>query len=378
MKLSLTSSEKIRAKTTSARRRCGILVVPKREHPYLKVLYDRLESEGLEVIHASSIWAKDFLKNVLRARIIHLHWIEYEILRNNLYVATASFILATLLLHFVKYLLRRKIVITLHNVIPHETKFPLIERAWFLCVQRLADTIFVHSRCALLMSLRLYGNVSHKYKVVPHGHFIGYYGEKIAKSLARKSLNIPVDALVLCFLGGLRMYKGLGLLQRVLPELLFEFPQLYVIIAGKPHDFQAISYLRDICAHDRVLCNLKYLSQEEILLYVSACDVGFIPYQQITTPGSAILYASYGVPIITSKKCAILELFGDGAFYYDETPSISDSLKGILRSILENIHCLDVTGDLLKKTVQKHCWDSIAKVHKNQYLLLCNQRGAIS
>ncbi|MEM0368961.1 MAG: glycosyltransferase [Desulfurococcaceae archaeon] len=226
-----------------------------------------------------------------------------------------------------------------------------------------------------MTSLRLYGNMPHKYKITPHGHFIGYYGEKIEKSIARESLNIPVDALILCFLGGLRVYKGLELLRKVLPELLLEFPQLYVIIAGKPHDSQAISYLRQVCAHDRVLCNLRYLSQEEILLHVSACDLGLIPYQQITTPGSAILYASYGVPIITSKKCAILELFEDGVFYYYETFSIIDSLKEILRKILENIHCLDVTGDLLKKIVQEHDWGSIAEVHKNQYQLLCILKG---
>lgn len=375
MNVSLTSPVRARIRNTSVRRQCGILVVPKREHPYLKLLYDRLESEGLEVVHASSIWTRDFLKNVLRVRIIHVHWIEYIILRNNLYTALVSLILAVLLLYLVKFILRRRIVITLHNVVPHETKFPLIERAWFLCALRLADTIFVHSRCALLTSLRLYGNMPHKYKITPHGHFIGYYGEKIEKSIARESLNIPVDALILCFLGGLRVYKGLELLRKVLPELLLEFPQLYVIIAGKPHDSQAISYLREVCAHDRVLCNLRYLSQEEILLHVSACDLGLIPYQQITTPGSAILYASYGVPIITSKKCAILELFEDGVFYYYETSSIIDSLKEILRKILENIHCLDVTGDLLKKIVQEHDWGSIAEVHKNQYQLLCILKG---
>lgn len=93
------------------------------------------------------------------------------------------------------------------------------------------------------------------------------------------SLGIKADSPILLALGGTREDKGLDLLLKALKEVKSPF---YLLVAGKEETFQRDYIEKECCSYyDRVHLLLKFLSQEEFALCLSACDVLVLPYRRI-------------------------------------------------------------------------------------------------
>jgi beta-1,4-mannosyltransferase len=76
-----------------------------------------------------------------------------------------------------------------------------------------------------------------------------------------------------------------------------------LVIAGRFQDPAYEQQIRELAARDaRVQIHARYLPDDELQVFLNACDVVVAPYREILTSGSAILAASFGRPIVSLDK----------------------------------------------------------------------------
>lgn len=292
----------------------GVATAPLNLHPYLYLLYTNLMRHGIGIY--DKLRPLNTFKIMIHRKeiqFIHLHWIEIYFITNNFILTTVLGFMFISWLIFLKLVLRLKIVITLHNVVPHEHLATRIEHTVFATSLKLANALIVHNFYAKNAAEQLYDADISKIYVIPHGNFLSYYRNDVSKEQARKYLGIPQDKIVLLFFGQIRTYKGITHLLTAFEKVTKKNPNLFLLIAGSCQDatleHRLISFQKR--HHGRSLQILKYIPSDRVQLFMNAADIGVLPYRETTTPGSLLLFMSFGKPVIIPNLIPILEIVKD-------------------------------------------------------------------
>lgn len=296
---------------------CHVVQVSKvRMNPYVRLLQKALQEEGLVCSVVDGISPRQVRSLQGMADVWHLHWLE-------LLYASPSFARSICLLAAVLtglILAKRdggKIVYTVHNVNPHEQRFPILGRIANTALFALADALHVHDKeaeqavpRAYPFGMSWYSKRGKKIYVVPHGSYIGAYPDHCSKEEARARLGLDEQAFVYLFLGQVRRYKGIE-------DLITAFSQLQdsgcqLMIAGHVHDAAYAAELRKLVeSQPGVHTRFEYVPDSEIQYFMKACDACVLPYRDVTTSGAAVLAFSFGRPVIAPALGGFLELVSD-------------------------------------------------------------------
>jgi glycosyltransferase involved in cell wall biosynthesis len=202
------------------------------------------------------------------------------------------------------WLLRRrglKVVFLIHNVLPHE------ERAWDASLARLTlrvarDFIVQTEEEKRRLSWLLPNLPAESVTVCAHPLY-GMFAEKsIPAHQARHALELPVDVPVLLFFGIVRPYKGLKCLLEAMGLLRNRGRLVHLVVAGEFWEDKS-TYLAFLAEHDLsevVTIVDRYIANEDVPLYFSACDVVVLPYQRTTQSGVVALAHGFSKPVIGS------------------------------------------------------------------------------
>ena len=158
---------------------------------------------------------------------------------------------------------------------------------------------------------------------VPHGNYIRYYSNNVSKSKARERLCLNNDNFVYLFLGLIRPYKGIE-------DLIDTFLKISntntrLLIAGRV--FGIINYeskLKELTKNNcRIKLFLDFIPDEDIQVFLNACDVFVLPYKDITTSGAAYLALSFGRPLIAPLIASFPEVItaSSGILYNATKPA---------------------------------------------------------
>ena len=337
-----------------------IVMTGKISHPYIELLYAQIENRGFGVYK----WVSrlDLLKGLRKAAIIHLHWIEgYFFVSHHKHLTLLKSLVFISYLIFVRYVARRKIVITLHNLVPHVRLYPLLVSRIFTLSLKLADGVIVHNDYSKKMACRMYNTDKNKIRVIPHGTLSSYYPNDISKEAARDILKIPEDKFVMLSFGGIRSNKGLEDLLDILEDILVDEKDLFLVVGGKCYDATLESRLKEFSnkfKHNS-LVRTEYIPDEDIQILMNASDVGILPYREITTSGALLLYMSFRKPVIVPDLEPIKELLQGSGIYYRQGDN-----KDLARVMLEaksGFYNLVKLSQEVFQISQKYQWDNIAE-----------------
>lgn len=347
--------------------RLRVIVPLRRESsPYLHLLYSNMEKRGIEVLHVKNPWSVDFLRKICVADILHLHWIEYLIKSYNLLLTLSKFLGILIVLSFVK-MVGRKIVITLHNIQPHERIYPFLEGLWFKLALEIADGVIVHNHYSYKILARIYG-LSKKVCVIPHGNFIDYYPNIVTPREARRKLGIPEGSFVLLFFGALREYKGIDDLITVLRNILPRYNALFVVFAGRVQSEKLrtdlLKFFREF--KEKCIVKMEYVPVEEVQIYMNAADIGILPYKEVTTSGAVLLFQSFGKTVIAPYLPQIKEVLGDSGIYYKRGDK-RDMETAILKSLTLGKEEIQLLGKKAYENALKMDWNRIAHLTSKFY-----------
>jgi glycosyltransferase involved in cell wall biosynthesis len=200
-----------------------------------------------------------------------------------------------------------KVIAICDNVIPHERRpgDRLLTRYAFGAV----DAFIVQSDT---VENDLHKIVKHpRYKKVAHPVY-EIFGDPIAKSEARKRLNLP-EGNILLFFGYIRAYKGLHLLIDAL-KLVNEKLAVRALVVGEFYDDAQPyrTHLREAGVENIVRLVADYVPNEKVAEFFCAADVVVLPYLSATQSGITQIAYNFNKPVIVTNVGGLAEVVIDG------------------------------------------------------------------
>jgi glycosyltransferase involved in cell wall biosynthesis len=203
-----------------------------------------------------------------------------------------------------------KIVLTVHDLLPHDTGEA--HKQTFRNLYRMVDGIICHSDN---ISSRLQAEFSvpeEKIAVIPHGPF--FYDLPASNSeQTLRSFNLEPGKLLVLWQGIIFPYKGIDLLlnawQHV--EASNDNVSLLIVGTGAPEFAEQIRDQISRLGLKHAQLHLRFISTEELVALYRAADIVVYPYRAITTSGALATGLALGKTIIASNLPVFRELLTD-------------------------------------------------------------------
>jgi glycosyltransferase involved in cell wall biosynthesis len=201
---------------------------------------------------------------------------------------------------------------------------------------------------------------------IPHGNYIGCYPNTISREQARARLGLDEEAVVFLFLGHIRQYKGVEELIDAFQQL--AAPETHLVVAGKPWGEATVARIRQRISDRRVVhLHPGFVPDEDVQVYMNACDVMVFPYHRILTSGAVILAMSFGRACVASKLGCLPDVVdAQGGFLYD--PDQPNGLLEALAAAVRNRGRLDAMGAYNLDRAKAWDWGRVAQMTRNTYL----------
>ncbi len=303
-----------------------VLAYPWDPNPYLALLYNHLADLGVDTVAVQwipqcgsiSLAIALILLRPTGSRILHIHWQRFGLLRGsprssaitNLVMGTAILGLAILLGY--------RVVWTAHNVYPHESS----TRSDRLLTQVLVavSSAVICLSAATLDTIRSSASPSvrstKKLRVIPHGNYKDAYpSTTLDQRDARATLGLDPSRRTLLFFGQIRPYKGV--LQLIEAFQRSQLTGVQLLVAGAcPDDRLRAEILISSAPCPRIHLVLRHIPREDVATYFKASDVMCLPFRNITTSGSALLAASYAVPILAARVGSLQDIPEEAGWWF--------------------------------------------------------------
>lgn len=200
-----------------------------------------------------------------------------------------------------------KIVLTVHDLLPHDTGDA--HRRTFDELYRMVDAIICHSDHVRARLEAEFSVPEEKISVIPHGPF---FYDLPASGLEQtlRSFEIEPDKVLVLWQGIIFPYKGIDLLLRSWQQVEAKVDDTCLVIAGTgAQDFleEIRRQVRDLGLKHVKLC-FRFISTEELVALYRAAGVVVYPYRAITTSGALATGLALGKAIIASDLPVFREL----------------------------------------------------------------------
>lgn len=197
-------------------------------------------------------------------------------------------------------------------------------------------------------------------KVIIQNHPIyDHYGESVDSKEARSLLQIKQDKKVILFFGLVRKYKGLDLLLEAL-AVLKNKPDYLLLVAGE--FYESIDEYKHLAERlglmDRVLWHDRFIPNDMVRFYFSACNLLVLPYRTATQSGVTQVAFHFETPVIITNVGGLSEIILDGINGLVAEPTTFD-----LAEKLDNFFEKDLEKSLrsgMKKEKNKYSWEKFA------------------
>jgi glycosyltransferase involved in cell wall biosynthesis len=250
-----------------------------------------------------------------------------------------------------------KVVWTMHNLYPHESALPELDRLVRLGITDCADAIIVHCEHSRALLRRHFFRES-GVVTIPHGNFIAPYPNTVTRAEARARLGIDPGIFVYLFFGSVRPNKGLDQLVEAFQRLPAQ-DCLLLVGARVYHDASAAAVDRIERADPRVrIHRSRFYANDEFQLFYNAADVAVFPFTDVLTSGSAITALSLGCPVVVPAIGCLTELV-DSRIGLTYDPTRPDSLLRALQQV-RNLDLPSCRTEALTR-MRKLDWTGIAR-----------------
>ena len=260
------------------------------------------------------------------------------------------------------FMLRKKpVVLTVHNVLPHETSplFRFLSGILF----RLADQFIVHTKKNRAQLITHYGIAQERITVIAHGGLSLFAPSNTGNNTDyRKELGFDDDHMIILLFGAIRHYKGIDTLLEAFSLVRKKKPESRLLIAGKlwmdwsPY----LEQIKTLGLSDSVFPKFGYIPTSEVHRYFEIADLVTLPYHHFDSQsGAGAAAVSFHKPLIVSDVGGLPDLVCDRR--YVVSPNCPKALGEAI------LHALTTPGELEKmaanaKTVERELsWTKIAQ-----------------
>lgn len=229
------------------------------------------------------------------------------------------------------------IVWTVHNTIPHDTRYLELEIELGNFIVEHATRIIQlneHTREAVA---EFYDLPSSKLVTLRHASYLGIH-EPMPKETARDLLGVPPGAPTVAFIGRIEPYKGVDALLSATQLLVHEIPDLTLLLAGRADPADAEQVEARLPAGVRTIRFYDFIPGDQLSSWFSAADVIALPYRQVLNSGSVLLAATMGRACVLPDEPHLVGQYGDQPwmYFFERTQNPAVALAHTLRSALQH------------------------------------------
>ena len=254
-----------------------------------------------------------------------------------------------------------KIVLTVHDLLPHDTGETY--KRTFDELYRMVDAMICHSD-HIRMRLGLEFSVpEEKVSVIPHGPFF-YDLPAIGLEQTLQSFEVGPREVLVLWQGIIFPYKGIDLLLRAWQQVEANGEGACLVIAGTgaPELLDQIRGQVKQLGLKRVKLHFRFISTDELVALYRAASVVVYPYRAITTSGALATGLALGKAIVASDLPVFRELLTNGENALLVDPQDSGELAGALIKLTQDSGLRDqLARNVRAMSFGDQAWLSIAK-----------------
>ena len=274
------------------------------KNPYQHLMISGLKkNKDLKVIRGfSSRYIGIILSSIIyMPTYVHFDWINKYYLKKNSILTAISSSWFLFQIYFITKILRIKVVWTMHNMLPHDSKQIRINK---LVQQKFIDQckwirVFSESTIKKLKNIYSIDNIK-KIIAVPEGSYVNYYQNNISKKDAKKKLKIKNEKIFL-YIGTIKPYKGI--IDLINTFFKINHDNVKLIIAGKVVNKNYLNKINKLIKNNSsiILIN-EFIAPDDLQIFFNATDVVILPFKNIENSGSAILAMGFKKVIIAPSR----------------------------------------------------------------------------
>jgi beta-1,4-mannosyltransferase len=320
--------------------RVASLPPPIPQNPYQRLLYDGLSREGAVLVESKNLGLGWLWRSRGEIDVLHFHWPEIYYRHRGAstplalglsWVRLGLFALRLLVARAAGY----SVVWTVHQVRPHESPSPLLDRVGTFVLARAAHLLVAHDQPTADQAAEEFGQ-ARRPRLVAHGSYVGVYPTGRSRAEVRAELGLPEDAFVLLSFGHLRRYKGLDLLLGAFSSTDDSLPDAQLVLAGLAVDGAEGEAVTAAAERDaRVVPLLGFVPDERVAELFGAADVVVLPRGDGGTSGALILALSLGRPVVAADVPVYSELLGEPPAGWLFAPGEAEALGAAIRRAAE-------------------------------------------
>ncbi len=208
----------------------------------------------------------------------------------------------------------RRLVCTVHNALPHET------RRWHRAVYgywyRRLDRLHVLSRHTGEQLVSEFGVSRDRIVFAPHGNYANFRRDhpSAERARVRKDLSVSEEACLVLYFGLIRPYKGVDRLIEAAAQLQSSHVRLLAAGGCTPEIEHALRQrMKSLGLQEqRMVLQVGHLSEQRMSDLIGAADVVVFPYHHIYQSGALLLAMTFGKAIIASDLAGFREYVQPG------------------------------------------------------------------
>ncbi len=300
-----------------------------------------------------------------KAKIFHILW-------NNRF---ETFDRTFLMLYY--KLLRKKIVLTVHNVNmrKRDASDTFLNRLTLRIQYHLADHLFVHTEKMKTKLMDEFGVRAVRVTVIPFGINNSLPNTGLTSDEAKQKLGLDGDQKAILFFGRITPYKGLDYLIAAFRNLLKRQDKYCLIIAGRVDRCEGYwralrAGLEEETPKRNVLIRDTFIPDDEAEVYFKAADVLVLPYRDIYQSGVLFTGQHFGIPILAADVGSFGEDVVEGRTGFLFEPGDANNLaRTIERYFQSDLYpgLSESREDIRARASELHSWDTVARMTKVVY-----------
>lgn len=268
-------------------------------------------------------------------------------------------------------LLRKRVVITLHNVNAgrRDKGDSWLNRATLRIQYGLADHLFVHTEQMCTELAEEFHVPRSKVTVIPFGINNAAPQSDITAREAKRILGVGEKERTILFFGRIAPYKGLEDLVAAFRIAKCRIEGLKLVIAGRPDrckDYwnRIWEDIQNEVQNGQILVRAEFVPDAQTELYFKAADALVLPYRDIYQSGVLFLAYSFGLPVLASDAGCLKDEIAAGVngftFRRESETDLADVIERYFRSSLYRELDSRRTG-IRWRAYEMHSWDAIAQ-----------------
>ena len=212
-----------------------------------------------------------------------------------------------------------EIIWTVHNVLPHDTAFPALDRALRKAVVARAELVHVLSAGTVEAAAPAYEIPAAKVLHVPHPAYLGAYPDDASDGEARKRYGLAAEDVVYGFVGNVRPYKGVEDLVDAFESITAGPPRAdgrrrRLLVAGLPSAHAEIAeLLARMERNSDIVVDGRRIPADELSVPLRASDIVVLPYRESLNSGALLLALSFGRPVVAAASPGVTETVNEDA-----------------------------------------------------------------